>query len=679
MTEPATPSAERGVSPPEGERLESWKEIAAYLKRDVRTVQRWESRGGLPVHRREENLGGVYAYRADLDAWRQNGHKQSAGDVSAANGNDPAEREHPKRHAPASFVLAIALAVLVVGTLGLYSYRYYQHRQTGKLERTPVIVPLMSLPGWAITPTFSPDEKEVAFAWDHERGDGSSFDIYVMRIGSSEPRRLTFHPSRFVWPRWSPDGRNIAFTRESESESGIFLIPSGGGPERKLLSLDWPTLPGALCVSWTPDGKHLVFVETSSTSGSNRIALLSLDTLEHHALTQPPSGESDYDPEVSRDGKTLAFLRQQSTDYAGVYVVPILGGEPTELATADGAARGLAWFPNGKAIILAGRLKGAEGLWKIALGGQYELFYPTLKTKAAFPAFTAQGDGLGLSLLWYEESIWRLDLTKKELPASLISSLDAASEFPQYSPDGERIAFQSDRSGNWEIWACDRGGLHPERLTSFAGPPAGYPRWSPDGRQIVFDVRGEHGSEIYFVSRDGGSPRRLVTGSAKDEVPSWSHDGRWVYFGSERGGVWQIWKTPAAGGNSEQVTKGGGYAPLESLDGKVLYYARGPDSPGIWRIDQRGEEKPVIEVLPQGHWADWAVARNGLYFIDPLAEPHPAFEFFSYATRRITPALPLETYPLQGVQGMTVSPDRRWLLYPKMKAQGDIVFVQNLQ
>ncbi len=675
MTEQATPSADRGLSAADERRLESWKEIAAYLKRDVRTVQRWERRGGLPVHRQEENLGGVYAYPSELDVWRRNGHSRVEGRRPETTNWTPRYRLNKRLVRTALISLAM---VVFAGIVGFYSYRYF-HRRSWKLEQTPTMVPFMNLPGWAIVPTFSPDGKGVAFGWDSGRGDLTNFDIYVMGVGFTEPRRLTFHPSRSVWPRWSPDGRTIAFARESESESGIFLVSSNGGPEQKLLSLDYPTQPGFLDLSWTPDGKHLAFVETSSPAGTNRIALLSLDTLQHHAITQPPSGQSDENPEVSPDGKTLAFLRFDSTiDYRAVFLVPISGGEPTELVTPDGPARGVAWFPDGQAILLAGHLRGAEGLWKISLDGQNKLLYPTLRMKPGFPAFSAQGDRLVVSLSSYDESVWRVDLTKKDLPASLISSPASGAEFPQYSPDGQRIVFQSERSGNWETWLCDRDGSNPVQLTSFGGSPAGYPRWSPDGRQIIFDVRREHDSEIYVVSSDGGLVRHVVTGSERDEAPSWSHDGQSIYYASKRGGVWQIWKKLAEGGRAVQVTKGGGYAPVESLDGKTLYYAKGPDSPGIWKIDERGNEQPVIDILPPGRWADWAVSQDGLYFIDPLAEPRPAIQFFSFATRTITPVLPLDAYPQEGAQGLAVSPDRRWLLYPKIKVQGDIVFVQNL-
>jgi Tol biopolymer transport system component len=674
VTEKTSPSVDRESSPDHVEPLESWKEIAAYLNRDVRTVQRWERRGGLPVHRREENLGGVYAYPSELDVWRRDGHSRAESQLHET-GNSTRQYQ-PNRRLVRTALISLAIVVFA-GIVGLYSHRYF-HGQIGKSEHTPAIVPFMNLPGWATAPTFSPDGKEVAFAWDNGHADLMHYDIYAMRLGSSEPRRLTFRPSRFVWPRWSPDGRSIAFTRESESESGLFLISSNGGAERKLLPLDYPTQPGSLGVSWTPDGNHLAFVETTP-AGTNRIALLSLDSLQHRAMTQPPMGHSDEGPEVSPDGKTLAFVRfDSSIDYRAVYIAPMSGGEPTELVTPDGPAWGIAWYPNGQAILLAARLRGVDGLWKITLDGQSKLLYPTLRTKPGLPAFSAQGDRLVLNMTSYEENVWQVDLRKKRNPTTLISSLASGAEFPQYSPDGQHIAFQSERTGNWETWLCNPDGSNPVQLTSI-GSPAGYGRWSPDGKQIVFDVRKEHNSEIYVVSRGGGSVRRIVTSSERDEAPSWSHDGRWIYYASKHGGIWQVWKTPAGGGHAVQVTKGGGYAPVESLNGKALYYAKGPDSPGIWQIGKRGNEEPVIDILPPGHWADWALSSDGIYFINPLAEPGPAIEFFSIATHTITPVLGLDAYPMEGAQGLAVSPDGHWLLYPKIKIQGDIVFLQNLQ
>ena len=94
-------------------------------------------------------------------------------------------------------------------------------------------VPFTTFPGQEVTPTFSPDGSQIAFAWSPE-GPQDQFDLYVKVIGSEKPLRLTTSPAKFIFPSWSPDGRQIAFARMAEEGSGVFLIPALGGPERKV-------------------------------------------------------------------------------------------------------------------------------------------------------------------------------------------------------------------------------------------------------------------------------------------------------------------------------------------------------------------------------------------------------------------------------------------------------------
>jgi hypothetical protein len=121
MGEPSlgTPPSER---PPE-DRLDSWKEIAAYLKRDVTTVQRWEKREGMPVHRHlHDRMGSVYASRAELDAWMRS-RNLPAGQENGTNAISPDPPAPPPRSATLltrwTFVLplAAAAAVLAIGVL----------------------------------------------------------------------------------------------------------------------------------------------------------------------------------------------------------------------------------------------------------------------------------------------------------------------------------------------------------------------------------------------------------------------------------------------------------------------------------------------------------------------------------------------------------------------------------
>jgi dipeptidyl aminopeptidase/acylaminoacyl peptidase len=227
---------------------------------------------------------------------------------------------------------------------------------------------------------------------------------------------------------------------------------------------------------------------------------------------------------------------------------------------------------------------------------------------------------------------------------------------------------------------CDSDGSNLVRVTSL-GAEAGTPRWSPDGGQIAFDFCAEREDrDIYVVRAEGGAPRRLTTDPAEEVVPSWSRDGQWIYFAANHNGDWQVWKIPAAGGETLQVTKQGGFLAFESPDGKFVYYAKGLTLPGLWRVPVAGgEETPVLDRLQVGHWGNWAVVEEGIYFLNPEAKDGAAIEFFSFATRRVTKVAGLGNVSLFP-HGFAVSPDRRWILYPLWEQSGsDIMFVENFR
>ena len=155
------------------------------------------------------------------------------------------------------------------------------------------------------------------------------------------------------------------------------------------------------------------------------------------------------------------------------------------------------------------------------------------------------------------------------------------------------IAFESTRSGTYEIWACQSDGSRLMQLTNFSPSEAGTPRWSPDGQQIIFDGFPDGKADIYVVDSQGGAPRKLTKEPSNENVPSWSRDGRWIYFASDRTGGWEVWKMPSTGGRALQVTHHGGFAAFESPDGKFLYYAKGETSWNMenfdeWRRRSRG-------------------------------------------------------------------------------------------
>ena len=317
-------------------------------------------------------------------------------------------------------------------------------------------------------------------------------------------------------------------------------------------------------------------------------------------------------------------------------------------------------LPNSKELVFSSNRGGAIwGLWRVAVDGGSTPERLSVGSESAFmPTVSFVGNRLAYASGAWNESIWRVAIGpghRGGKPERLItSSMDE--EGPQYSPDGKHIAFQSTRSGNFEIWRADADGSNLVQLTSFGGPLTGTPRWSPDGSHIAFDTRPGQHPNVHTISADGGPPHRFVNDVADEAVASWSRDGHWIYYASNRSGAWQVWKrTVDGGGQPVQVTKNGGFAPLEAPDGKSIYYTRF-DEHGVWEVPVvGGEETKVLQDEPfKGYWGYFAVGRDGLYFIGDTGTPnkHQAgFKFYDFTTKKISNICDMEKGPYEGAPG----------------------------
>jgi Tol biopolymer transport system component/DNA-binding winged helix-turn-helix (wHTH) protein len=546
--------------------------------------------------------------------------------------------------------------------------------------------PLTSLPGEESAPAFSPDGNQVAFVWDGEQGDNE--DIYIKLIGAGTPLRLTTSPASDRNPAWSPDGRHIAFIRVSQYESGVFIIPALGGPERRIASVKWENvwdMYGA-GLSWSPEGKFLALSDKSAPQDPASLFVLSVDRLVKRKLTSPPPGSADdLAPAISPDGQTVAFLRVKSGMVSDIYLVPFVGGEPRRLTFQETSLHRVAWAPDGRELVFSSGGASPHGgtLWRVSASGGKPERLPIGGDNAIYPTISSRANRLAYVHRSMDENIWRMEIQESgrsvSSPTKFIASTRTESG-PHFSPDGRRIAFESDRSGSLEIWVCDAAGLDLLQLTSL-GRHSGTPGWSPDGRRIAFDSRPGEYADIYVIDAEGGAPRRVTTEPSDDAVPSWSNDGRWIYFASKRTGRWEVWRMPAEGGQAVQVTKQGGFAAVESRDGQVVYYAKGTIVKGLWKVPvDGGEEAPVLEFPEAGYWGYWAVGEKGIYFVNTHARPS-ALEFFDFATRRVVHVASLEKAPTQfGGRGLALSPDGRVILYVHQdQVTSDIVLVENFR
>lgn len=560
---------------------------------------------------------------------------------------------------------------------------YLKVRDDKRVEGEFEPVPFTDYPGIEFCPAFSPDGSQIAFEWDGGPESGSKgFDLYVKVIGSENLLRLTHHPSGRICPAWSPDGKQIAFSRISGADTGLYVVPALGGPERKLRSIHAPHSSTA-SISWSPDGKSIAFVDFLPPKDNFRINLLSLETLESKQISHPAECIDGYLPAFSHSGKQLAYtclLNPTDKEY-GIYIGPSSGGPPrlvTRFGTGWGWPFGIVWTGDDKRLILSRSRFGFDNeLDEITLadGSLRKLSFG----QGAFSlAISAKGDKLTFAAgSFYHIDIWRKDLEHPEAPAVTLISSTRGQDVPQYSPDGKHIVFTSDRGGTWEIWMSDADGTHLVKLSDVRSSGAVYARWSPDSQKIAFDSRHSGHAEVYIVDISERMPRGVVTNLPYMSTPSWSHDGRWLYFQSTaaHADVERIFRCPATGGDAVALSATSGSYAWESYDGETLYFANLGEKRSVYMVSpQPGGTESLLRGMPALLDSSlWTIVPRGIYFVP--ADTPKSVRYFDFATKQVRQIFAVDK---NFDDSLSVSPDGRWILYTQRdEGNTDIMLVEN--
>ena len=588
-------------------------------------------------------------------------------------GELPAPRIAPLR---SRWPWTAAAAAIVLTAAGWYGSRVLR----GGSRETPLtVVPLTAVAGDKDYAAFSPDGGRIAFSWS---GGQRRLDlhIYVKPVGAGDPVQLTSAPGYDLWPTWSPDGRTIAFFRRLSGQSAaVYLIPSSGGTERFVAK-------SGDGVSWSPDGKALLMADLPPPEGSGGIVLLSLDTGQRRTLTGPQPLADSF-PLYSPDGQWIAFLRRP--EQAEVFVMPARGGTARQLTFDRKPKLGITWTADSRELVYSTlRESGGEGLWRVRInGGEAHRLSGTLPF-AGSPNISRRGDRLAYTETYLDTNIYLSEgpgfsagLPGKFGPPRSIIASSREDHSPNFSPDGERIAFVSNRSGNSEIWTSNRDGTHATQLTSFKSF-AGTPRWSPDGRSIAFDLMNGGKFDIWVIDGSSGAPRRITEDRSNDNQPFWSPDGKWIYFNSNRSGSPEIWRMPAEGGPAVRITRQGGREPLVSPDGRMVYYTKTPGGSAIWSVPaDGGPEQPVPELERyQNVGRVWGLVKYGIYFVSREDALYETIRFFSFATRQVTSLTTWEAATQWSVPAIALSADGRYLLTVRLDQEvNDLMMIENFR
>jgi len=321
-----------------------------------------------------------------------------------------------------------------------------------------------------------------------------------------------------------------------------------------------------------------------------------------------------------------------------------------------------------------------KSLWHIPSHGGWPRPVAGSGPQADHPTISPANGEIAFEYTIEEENLWRVELPGtggSPVPHALLSS-KTSNLMPQFSPDGQKIAFESDRSGYEEIWICYADGSNARQLTKLERY-SGSPRWSPDGRYIAFDFRSQAHSEVYVVEVATGNTHRVASfADADNVVPSWSRDGQWIYFASNRGGQeFHVWKIQAGGGTAVRLTQGAGFSALASADGRSVVYTR-LSEPGFWIVPRDGGAERLLWKGPApDNWANWAVVNDGIYFVKSKQDGESEIDFVDADTAQSKYIAKLER---PAFYGLTVAPNRRAIVYSQRdRNQHNIVVMMNVR
>jgi Tol biopolymer transport system component len=398
--------------------------------------------------------------------------------------------------------------------------------------------------------------------------------------------------------------------------------------------------------------------------------------LETKGIPNDPKCLGQGQPAFSHNGEHLAYWCFRSPDEAVLYSLPLAGGKARMVASLLGFPSGLTWSADDKELIYAisdgftselGEVIVANGLVK----------RPDFAKNADLPTASSRGDKLAFSSLSYDIlNIWRRDLLHPDAPAVELIPSTRAQYDPQYSPDGKRIAFVSERTGMQGVWVSNDDGSNMVQISN-PHNASGSPQWSPDGKKLAFDSHPLDRWEIYIADVTEGNPRKLVTNISSIYRPHWSRDGRWIYFRSYETGRTGIYRCPASGGDAIALSKDiDGDTPQESFDGRTVYFASHQGHSRLKRTllpPQPGTESEV-EGLPRLRSSRiWTLSPGGIYFVP--AEAPKSLRFFDFASKKIRPIFEADKY---FGSGLSVSPDGRWVLYSQAGDENsDIMLVDH--
>ncbi len=537
--------------------------------------------------------------------------------------------------------VVLAFAILaVVAAVGIYKFAVRNQpadkEKTASLAVTPGVLrasQISSGSGLDLHPSLSPDGNSIAYSSDH----GSGYEIYVRQLtpGGREIQ-LTSDGAQNFEPAWAPDGKLIAY--HSKNRGGVWIVPALGGVAKQLT--EFGSNP-----AWSPDGGSLVLQSSGigddlHAIGSGALLTTTLWTTSSQGGTpkqitligKPAGGHGS--PSWSPDGKRIVFTSYDSQD--NIFTITVEGDQLKRVANGIDPI----YAPDGENIYFVsfGTANLNFGLSKVRVSRESgEPIGEPIEIASTGPArikrlaISADGKRIAYTPLTVVSNLLsvRVPLRANEAtepPVALTHDTSYRNSSPVFSPDGKKVAYHVIRvGGKQDIWLIDPDGGNATQLTT--DPASNWrPSWFPDGEQIAFQSNRQRKDVMLAINLKTGKERTLFEVNQDLTFPRLSPDGKQVVFNSTKSGTTNLWVASLESGAVKQLTfdKEAIGFPCWSPDGQFLAFeVKRGDTTNIGIMPSAGGQ--VVELTsdrgqswphswsPDGDKITFAGFRNGLW------------------------------------------------------------------
>ena len=549
----------------EGDRLDSWKEIATYLRRDVTTVQRWEKREGMPVHRHQhDRMGSVYAFRHELDAWSQ----QRRSSVEDATDSSVVSAAGVERRRPVWVWAAVAVAVLAAAGL---AWRGLGSRPSSDVFEGAQFLPLTNSGGVSQAAALSRDGRYAAFLSDRD----GRMDVWVTQIGTGQfynrtadaPRELVNAAIRTVG--FSPDGSLVTFWVRRSDDTGrasidVWAAPVLGGAAK-------PYLDGAAEYDWSPDTSQLVY--HTPADGDPMFVRRASDTPPGRALYTAPDRKHSHFTTWSPDGAWIYFL-QGTPGRMDVWRIRAAGGSAERVTGHDSTVAYPVFIDERTLLYLATDPDGSgPHIYSLDVDERQPRRLTTGVDTYTSLSASADGTRLVATLARPTGTLWRLpidDGIAGPERAQRIALTTGTGVAPRLGPD--YLLYVSSKGASDGIWKV-QGDVSSEVWSAPDARVVGGPTISRDGSRMVFSVRQNGRVRLYSANTNGSSVRVVSEAFEPEGDAAWATDGRSVVVAATAGGTPRLLRVELDTGRTTDLATEYSIDPVLSPDGRTIVYS----------------------------------------------------------------------------------------------------------